>query len=191
VLDAIVLLAAIASGFAISKAAGTPSYVFGGDSHDSGPMLHRVVSKGPAFLIGIVAPILASSSLATLCLALIPPRPAWRRWIRQPGVLGPLAIAVVVAIDGARDAAIATTAPRHSFYLDGAIYGWARLAFAALVASWMTLWLLARWRSPLAWTDRAGVWLCIGWIACSIAATACGIIDGAIRAPIVPTPAPP
>ncbi len=193
ILDAMVLLAAMASGFAISKAIGGLFYLRGSQLDAADPLFERVVQYVPGLVHDVIAPILTMTSFAILILGRIPPRPSWRRWVRQPGVLGPLAIVVAIAIDGGVSVAITAASPRREFrFLETTVAQWIRIGSFALVASWLTLRLSGRWRRPLAWPGRAGVWLGIAWLACWAASISCAILYQAIRTGgPSPAPAPP
>jgi hypothetical protein len=183
ILDAMILVSAVASGLALVKATGIQRGVgLVRQTSGTASLFRYFAPQVPGVVSGMIMPVLATLSLAILVLGRIPPRPRWRLWVRQPGVLGLLVIVVAISIDSAWYSAIGIAAPRPSGQLlPSAIGRWGHLGFVAIVASWLTLWLPGRWRRPLSWLDHLGVWVGITWIVCWAAATASAILWAAMR----------
>jgi hypothetical protein len=115
-----------------------------------------------------VFPYLAAMSFGLLVLSIRQPRPAFRRWVTQPG---PIACAVV-SLALAATAAVTCRwialpgGPSMNFSF---LFVWISNSRDAPVYSvagaWAVLALLGRWRARASWIDRAGRLLILGWLA--------------------------
>jgi len=148
----------------------------------TGSLFSKLVPQLPGIVTNLVIPILAALMVAALILGRFPPRTSWRRWLKQPGVLGPLAVLAAITIDGSWYAAIQMANPRsYPHVIQSAISRWGNLGFVALIASWSTVWLPGRWVRPSSWPERLGFCLGIAWLGCWLLAMVASVIWSAMR----------
>lgn len=148
-LDAMLLTAATAVGLSVSRFLE--------------PDLHPVdLLRDIRSLAGFLAPILACWVVAWFVIRFRGPRPRFRRLVRQPGMVGCLAAAGVLAIRwGHEPFVMLLTGRTLGFFMSEK--GWPAHYFVgpAVLAAWMTLALGGRTRPARGWIDRLG-WS-IGW----------------------------
>lgn len=105
-------------------------------------------------------------TLALLVLRLAPPRPPWRRLVRQPGATACAAATAALALQGVWDLKpILFDPPR------GVAFIWTvqmilsphRIAFA-VAGSWLALAIAGRWRPEPSLIDRAGRLVAACWL---------------------------
>jgi Zn-dependent protease with chaperone function len=179
-LGAIGLLAAVAAGLALIRATGYE--IYNEESYAKLSFPRFVLTHVPGTVSWLVAPMLVALSLAVLILGRTRWPAPWRRWARQPGVVGPMAVVATLAIDGAWYAAIWAANPKlNPTLLASAVGRWGNLGFVAIASGWLGLWSTGRWRRPLRWSDRLGVWLGWLWLGSWSTALACSVILFALR----------
>ncbi len=178
ILDSMILVAAVACGFALHRAA---SSVIASEPKWVGPIpqqppvvvyLRQVMEWG--------YPLLVPLTLAVLVMRLRRPRPRWRRLLRQPGMAACCAavVPIVLSLVGLGRLIWILEPPEPSFTLTsrrvysivvvppiGEIFG----AMECNIGLWvlgacLILILARRWRSERSAIDRLGRIVGIGWI---------------------------
>ena len=159
-LDAMVLIAATAAGFAVMRNCSPEEFTSQYTPIPPPTWLNwsSVVASNCALYL---SPIPAAWTVATLLLRFRSPRPPLRRLMRQPGAVAACAAAPGIAIGAAHyllelhDAYSVHSAPfRDTTYA----LGW------AVGASWIVLALSGRWRPERSWLDRLGLALGVYWV---------------------------
>jgi hypothetical protein len=112
----------------------------------------------------VLAPVVASWSLALLSLRLVGPRPRFRRLARQPGLIAGFALLLSLAFSAVPLLIRALVKPAPTIYAE--VLGWCILTLpaATTLASWMTLAVSGAWRPEPDWVDRFGRTLGVVWI---------------------------
>jgi hypothetical protein len=119
------------------------------------------------FLIRVLAPLATSLSLALWVLRLLPPRPRFRRLLRQPGtvastatVLGTIIFLLKVLLNDFFNYW------EPSGVLQSQALWLIRLPLSGeiVAVTWVLLMLSGFWRSEPSWVDRAGRALGVYWI---------------------------
>jgi len=159
--DAMILVAAMAIGFAWSRA-------FVAILRDPSSAIPHAVLRA-LFWIQAAQPCLMTLFLATLICRLRPPRPPLKRLIRQPGLVASAAAVFVYSLDsiltGLHQAAnvalsyfgLTLGIVRTSWFLYWAVvYG--------IACSWILLAVSRRWRAEPSWVDRLGRVLGATWL---------------------------
>ncbi len=177
--DAMVLVAATAAGFAISREGQrslSALFVDGGPGVDSLERLKPVL--GP-LARGIFAwgPVLTCWALALLALRLRPPRPARRRLFAPPGVAACFLATLLVGFGTVESAWRSCLVP--DFVGVDVIHATPRIPELARVlqvgstsatvgfgiaALWIWMTAAGRWRPEPHWIDRAGRILGVTWL---------------------------
>jgi hypothetical protein len=167
-LDALVIVAALAVGFALARWQGvilSPSFATRSPFE---LFLIRLRNVGR-----LITPILFCLSVATLVSGMVPPGFP-RRWrIRSPGMIACLSVTLVVCADGFWYLILHVARIRSGVLLGTVIMTWQAQATCAVIASWTTLWLVGRWRSGPSWPDRLGRIIGGTWISLELITRAC------------------
>ncbi|HEX8201705.1 MAG TPA: hypothetical protein VF590_14580 [Isosphaeraceae bacterium] len=169
VLDAILLVAATATGLSILRETH-------GDLWRHEVMNFRGKPVGKAVLNGIVALnwfvicFAQPWTVALLALRLRRPRPPLRRLARQPGMVAGAAVSLVLAVFAAAGALRVALGSSSSsawadFVSDFALWVEAFVPGSAVAGAWLTLGLGRRWRPEPSWIDRAGRIVGLFWLA--------------------------
>lgn len=166
--DAMIFIAAFAVGFAVDR---IPGWIWLPDLAQRGNAASHAFNYFHA--IGAIhqgsVPFLAAWTVAFLVVRLRRPRPALRRCLREPGMVGCCAASVGVLVNALRVLvmAIAYSPERGTrfFYSGGAIKGYAEDAGFAVIGSWVGLALVRGWKPLPCWIDRLGRTLGLLWIA--------------------------
>ncbi len=193
ILDSMILVAALACGFALHRAANSVM--------ESEPGL-----VGPTSAPGIVRhlrqvmewgyPILVALTLAVLVLRLRRPRPRWRRLLRQPGMVACCAAAVPIALSlvglwrligvlPRPEPSFATMPPPRYFRIIevqvpplGEIFGEMACTIGLWVfGAWLILILAQRWCPERSAIDRLGRIVGNGWILMPVVHAVSMVID--------------
>jgi hypothetical protein len=170
-LDAMLLVAAIACGVAVNRATW-PVFVFlpAPTPFPAGPfpaprIPNYQLSLHVAGLIQLAMPHLIFLSFAAIGLRLRRPRPSWRRLVHMPAFVVPLVVLLVASVAGAHQFALwhAPWLPRR-VWSGSAIFTLTcgSVGFSAL-ASWLTL-AIVGCRSERSWIDFFGRAIGIGWL---------------------------
>lgn len=161
ILDAIVVIAALASGAALAR----PVFgLVGGHWSLTDPATRRYRIE---FYFALISPGVATLTVATLILRLRKPRPTFRCLVRQPGMVA--TIASLVGLAGAIMSwgyMLYHTGLLNPAWLN--INFWARASIptaCTVIGSWLILALGGRWRAERSWIDRIGRVLGLYWIA--------------------------
>lgn len=164
ILDAMILTAATAAGLALMKAIGREFLP---------PRSSGVLWSLGVLIEGIYLSwyFLLAWAPALMVLRGIPPRPRFRKLIREPGTVACIAVLAAIGIQATSflflSATIGTDAAanrgfivRPMFMVDR--YG-TQVVFSA-VGAWSTLILIAGWRPARDWIDRLGRVVGFAWI---------------------------
>jgi len=169
ILDAMILVAATAAGFALIRATGMDfsvpavavpraNYPFSGIT--SGMRLFIQVQHGLSALL----PFLATWTLAAVVIRLRQPRPRLRKLVRQPGTIACVTAMTSVGLQAMWILPLLAVGdrflhPRTLFITYGPNVG------LTVLGAWITLALGGWWRSEPSWIDRLGRALGLAWIA--------------------------
>jgi hypothetical protein len=176
-LDSMILVAAIAAGCSLTPACARSA------QHSVDHWWLKLVKPedlidwlvgAPLALSLLVIPLTAMVMLALIPIRLVGPRPEIRRLVRQPGLNASCALAVAALFSGlpvAAGALVARLSPNEFFsmllskwlFLSGTMYGG-----AAIMASWLTLFVGGRWRAQASWVDRLGRAMAVFWLLVAI-----------------------
>jgi hypothetical protein len=156
-LDALVLIAATAGGFAIIR--------FSQESSFPGelvmPPLERFLFEAGWTFDYRIPPVLVCLSLATALCALRSPQSLRKPLIRSPGVIACLLVVLVVVMETGRNFITHLVRHRQDPFLEMATVNWAYVSRQAVLVAWIAVRLSGRWRPVRGWPDRLGRW--IGW----------------------------
>jgi hypothetical protein len=159
VLDAMILVAATAVGFAGIRAFSPAFYSYQYTPIPPPPWLNwsAVVLSNWAFYL---SPLPAAWTLAALVLRLRPPRPPLRRLMRQPGAVAVFAAMMLILVG-----VIHYLLDLHNPSLHGVPFEYTSFSLGCGVgAAWWILALSMRWRAERSWIDRLGRVLGAYWI---------------------------
>jgi hypothetical protein len=177
ILDAMILVAATAIGFAASEwlSRETNGYlsfwgffqgVWGYYSESTAEVGVAQFVYPCSMVAYLMSPIVAMLTLALIPIRLFSPRPRWRRIASQPGMIAACAaglalVGIGLLISGVALAAGIEDAGRwmleSSFFLP-------MFLGMAVVTSWMTLLFGRRWRAERSWVDRFGRAIGCYWV---------------------------
>ncbi len=188
-IDAMILIAAVAVGFAGVRAESgdhyhpTTAYILQESGKEYYPFLNArqtmpewsIWLRTAAAVVVKAAPVVAALTLALVVIRFRRPQPSIRRLIRQPGMVADLAALATLAVNlllGSFQILMAATgqsgmsAPR--FYANFALlfcqtFQLGMVGIAVLVA-WMVLALSGRWRWERGWLDRAEFGIGLAWV---------------------------
>jgi hypothetical protein len=160
-LDAMILVAAIAGGLALIR-----GYVADVDRAYQGSAINRpYVAKER--IVGSLVCVVTSLTLGTLALRARQPRP--HRWLRQPGAVGLVVAAALLAYEAASVITIlayfACTGRGpigYSFYF---LSRWWETVGPATFAAWLAMWLTGVKRAVPDWVEYLGRGIGVAWIA--------------------------
>lgn len=170
-LDAMILIAAVAVGLVIVRATWPDwDFVLRHEVKGAIASSSRHGALGTRLFLGVqhfihmALPMLAALSAAALCLRLRPPRPTTRRLVREPGYLASAIACLLVLLStiwmlGMLVAAPSTVRPTVMF-----VTHYDRLGLGIL-GLWIGLLWTGRWRPRSSWIDRLGRSLGWAWIA--------------------------
>ena len=189
-LDAMILVAAIAAGLAAFRAEGGNHYnqqsifVLREAGKSSFGILNSIPGRAGWFMRAQrwsreairTTPVFTCLTLALLAIRLRRPRPDLRRLSCQPGFVAEVAVLATLAANLAFSAfQVALSATGQSSMTDPKFYATpaffvsetsqAGLAGMAVLASWATLALGGRWRPERGWIDRSGLAMGLAWAA--------------------------
>jgi hypothetical protein len=190
-LDAMILVAATAAGFAMMQwisleTDGDYSWSALCEGWESfqqhrPAMYHRPAGDLKNFLLGssITLAVLAIPLLSTWTMALIPirllgRRPRFRRLARQPGIMAVCAWGVATGFLGLH--VVVATLARGGNVVSRLLFSYGMILIMpicvglAVLASWMTLLVGRRWRAEPDWVDRLGRAMGTFWILSGFAA---------------------
>ena len=114
---------------------------------------------------------LLALSLALASAAVVVPQPEGRKSFGRPGVLAPVLVVLTLAFNevqtlGHGVTLYLTTGRCFSdgafWWVFGPVYDAAFRAGLSVLAGWLTLVLVDRWRPTEGWLDRSGRW--VGWL---------------------------
>lgn len=176
ILDGMILVAAVALGFAIRRAAEEMIAQYSFNNY----YLYRTF---PYRLIEAVVPFLATFTLGVLAMRLRRPRPRWRPLLRQPGMAASVAATIPIAMAlydlwtwmrflDDPEASVAEGSVAHAtygFFIDaptlGELYGAYGTAVGAWVlGAWLILALSGRLRAEKSGIDRLGRLVGLAWL---------------------------
>ena len=179
-IDAMILIASVAGGLGLVRVLGT---TWNRETFRDRSLVYFIASNGPGIIKAQVVPVLAALAAGVLIAGRFPPSSPLRLWLREPGVIGWVGAFAAMAMDGAVYAGYALASSRHdkSNLFNGAIGRWADVGSYGLIASFLAVTALGRWRRPRSWVDRAGRWIGLSWIGCWAIVIALAILFESIR----------
>jgi len=159
ILDVIVLVAAIALGFALCRTT-LRSYL---------PSPPRGLFNLARFTyvrdtLPYAAPVLVSSMIACLIMRLRGPRPADGRLFECPGVVAVVVVTCVIALEAALTVLQIAAGTRSDFLVTPFAYGFYVNSGYAVLGAWTELCLSGRWQFECSWIDWLGFALGLAWI---------------------------
>jgi hypothetical protein len=164
-LDAIILVAASAAGFALIRVIG-----LGFSKHRFlvAVPAHYVISEN---LISATVPFLTSWTLAFLVIRMRRPRHPLQSIFRQPGTLACIAASLGLVYEFLWMLLIGLVLGIPRAYMKGFLPGawwlfgsYITPVFLWVAGAWLTLAIGGWWRSEPSWVDRLGRVLGLGWI---------------------------
>lgn len=164
ILDAMILVAAVACGMAMTRTFHPSSDVWLADPNN----WFGRITNDPVKAI-VVVPFLMTFTPAVLMIRMRRPRPRFRRLMRQPGMVASCAAAVPIAVSLLR-LAHREWPGDSSAALNGIINSDPLFADCALdagvwiLAAWLVLWLSGFRRPERSRIDRVGRFVGAGWI---------------------------
>jgi hypothetical protein len=166
ILDAIVLVAAMAPGLAVLRARGLEFWA------PRGGGLQLVLDYAYLLLLAI-RPFLMGLSSAALILGLIRPRHEARLLFRQAGMAASAAATLGMAADILPYLAFKAIARWITGGGDNFVLAFLRVQYAwsipvAIEGAWAALALGGRWRRGRGWVDGLGIRLGVAWIALQV-----------------------
>lgn len=188
-IDGMILIAAIALGFAGVRAESGDHYHHRAlyTLYQSSVDTHAVLNPSSAYqrIWKVVAsiqrslPVVAAMTVAWLIIRLRRPRPSTRSLSRHPGFVALVAVLISLAFNlvfGLIQLFLATigftTSVDPRFYANVSFLACQTLqahpAGSAIVASWTVLYLSRRWIREGDWSDWAGFWMGVGWCLLSV-----------------------
>jgi hypothetical protein len=147
-LDVMILVAATGVGFHFCRAS----------------MDRQLVETKSWTTINLASFVAASWTISVLAIRLVPPRPGFRRLMRQPGTVACLIVAIVIAVKALYCGVIGAVAPPikpnwfETLALQSGSFG------AAVCVAWLMLLLSGRRLPEPSWIDRLGRALGAYWI---------------------------
>jgi hypothetical protein len=160
--DAMVLLGAVALGFALAR----PPYTFVRSLARTVPRLTLIAQWST-----VAVPLNATLTISTLILSLKFPRSSLRRSSRQPGIAACAVGTVALTLSALLLIPDVLRAINGPYFRPMLINLWlfsSQWTGIAILSSWIALSLSGRWRSEQNWIDRSGRVLGCCWI-CSYA----------------------
>jgi len=132
------------------------------------------------FLYRASLPFLWTLPLAFLIIRLLPPRPRFRRLVRQPGMAA-CCSAILAMIFVASRTLILSAGVRAAFNRGYAASWWALEVTAPEIAmmvggAWFILAMGGWWRPERSWVDRLGIALAFGWLSVAFLASFCPLL---------------
>ena len=190
-LDAMILVAATAAGCAMMQGIsrvtdGEISWSTISESWEDYRETPNLAELMDLIEPGIVALTLTMPLLIVWTLALIPsgfisPRPRFRRLMRQPGMIVPFAVLLMLGLLGL-PMVIAISMNGAAILLEAGLYEGLPVYLLPIggmlvAASWMTLILGRRWRAEPNWIDRLGRALGTYWIMAGVVVASLWFIE--------------
>lgn len=163
-LDIMALVAAVAIGFAISRASWMPVLFSPGS-----PLSHRLLG-----IYWLIVPYVLCLTAAVLLIQLRRPRPPFAELVSRPGMAACVAASAVIAVRLAWASAAdfwGTPGRMHVEIHTPGVFAWSMVDRApwvtfvgglgdrtgcAVMGVWLVLLLSRRWRAEPTWADRAG-----------------------------------
>jgi hypothetical protein len=165
ILDAMILVAAVACGFPLGRATAGVVY-YDGPGHEQ-----NVVARCADRPVRAVLPFLMTLTTAALFIRLRRPRPRWRRLARQPGMAACCAAVVPIAFVSIGFAGLKwQLEPNATLWCgdwraDPLFGGCGYLAGVWVLTTWLVLALGRRWRAERSAIDRLGRIVGVAWLA--------------------------
>jgi hypothetical protein len=162
ILDAMVLVAAVAGGLALDSVANRPlaSTVRQIQSVETYRAIRSVISR--------TTPILLAVTIACLALRLRGPGRSLRRLARTPGSMALVSASTVIALEYLIGLIQTATGTHPNFVINPVGASFDMNPGLAVAGAWMTLAMGGRWHSDRTWIDRAGLGLGVGWVALAL-----------------------
>ncbi len=127
-----------------------------------------------------IMPAVGPIGIAVLVCRLLPPRPRFRRFMREPGFVALLAATLVLlawlppfAFNLVKKFRQGVNPSAAGLALEFITQNIANGIACAVMASWVALYFSGRWRANRDWTDRLGRLLGVFWIVPAIAWPLC------------------
>ena len=175
-LDGLVFVGAIAVGLALVRLTGgsvSPSFA-------TRPIELRQIQLRNIIRM-LITPILVCLTIATLACGMVPPGSP-RRWrIRSPGMIACLSVAIAVLTQSAWHLGHIAIGLSTDVMLHSVIFPWQAQASYAVIISWISLWLVGRWRPGPPWPDRLGRIIGWLWVSLELVARTCETLIYAMR----------
>jgi hypothetical protein len=187
VADAMILVAAVATGLALSGwvAAETRGYAtwwnltkllaanhaFAVQNPGLGLTWASTLRKGVRYLIFLSVPYLTTFTLALIPMRLLAPRPRWRRLVLQPGTVTAFDTVLACVFVGLECAVLRLAVGDMNllvWYMLHALRFLPVFVCLSIVSTWTMLIIARRWRADPSWIDRLGraaafFWLSFGF----------------------------
>ncbi len=160
VLDAMILVAATAVGFAVIRGCSPEFYTYPYTPIPPPPWLNwsaRVFSGWASY----VSPLPAAWTLAALMLRLRSPRPSMRRLMRQPGAVSSSAATLLILLGCVHYLLDLNNPSWHDIPFEFTVFSLG----GGVASAWLTLALSMRWRAERSGIDRLGRALGVYWLA--------------------------
>ncbi len=161
ILDGMILVAAIACGFAIHRAIP--------DMSGWGILGENWLGRNARDSIRAALPFLLMLTLGTLVMRLRRPRPRWRALARQPGTAACCATVVPIALHIGLYADQSRIRPGNDALM-GYPWFWSLVESGAasaglwVLAAWLAMAISGRRRPERSWIDRLGRIVGLGWL---------------------------
>lgn len=159
ILDAMLLVAAVASGIAVERAT----------DYDLHARLVRGRTRGGEIVAVLdyaqskYLPFAMTGTIALMASRLIPPRASFPRLARQPGAVACFVATLTISILAAWVASVHLFRPGR-YHRPFGLWGYCLYVSFAVISGWSCLALSGRWRAEPSWVDRAGRLIGMVWI---------------------------